>query len=62
MRKAFINEDIQILVAWDFVKLKKGTEIIFIRDNGNKTFYIELKKGKYKGRRISIDPEVIALK
>ena len=59
MKKAFIKEDGKVLVAWAFLPLKKGTEVICHEKLSNGDYYIEIKKGTFKGRKIRVDSDFI---
>lgn len=61
MEKALLNQDVKLLVAWEFLKLKKGTEVHFIQKRHNGDSHIVLLKGKHKGKNIYIDSSVIEL-
>ena len=53
-KTAVMNETIQVLLAWEFVILKEGTEVNYIRENRDGTHRVEFKKGKHKGRQVDI--------
>jgi hypothetical protein len=59
MEKAIINQDVKLLIAWEFLKIRKGTEVNFVQNLPFDRSHIQLKKGKHEGKSIYIDSNLV---